>query len=234
MKYRVLILGDGKLATELHRQTDWNYISRKKDDINFFYPQTYENFIVSDEYDQILNCIGYTKTYENERQLNWNANYVGVINLVNMCNKYNKKIIHISTDYIYANTAENSSEDDIPVHFKSWYSYTKLLADGYVQAMARDYLLLRTTFKPRPFPWKTAWNDIVGNFDYVDVIAKLITKLIEKNSQGVYNVGTESKTYYDLAIQTVPDCVKDDTNAFNHPKNVTMNLSKLNNKLNEI
>ena len=230
----VLILGDGKLATELQRQTNWDAISRKKNDINFFYPQTYENFIVSNKYDQILNCIGYTKTYENERQLNWNANYVGVINLVNMCNKYNKKIIHISTDYIYANSGENSSEDDIPVHFKSWYSYTKLLADGYVQAMARDYLLLRTTFKPRPFPWKSAWSNIVGNFDYVDVIAKLIITLIEKNAEGIYNVGTEPKTYYDLAVQTVPDCIKDNTDAFDHPVNVTMNLIKLKNKLNEI
>ena len=33
MKY--LILGDGKLSTELRKQTNWDYISRKKQNFDF-------------------------------------------------------------------------------------------------------------------------------------------------------------------------------------------------------
>lgn len=229
MKY--LILGDGKLGTELRKQTGWGYISRKKDDFDFMNLNKYEHLLFN--YEQIINCIGYTKTYEVERRLNWGLNYVSVINLANFCNEHNRKLIHISTDYVYANSKENSSEDDVPVHFKSWYSYTKLLADGYIQAVSKNYLLIRTNFKARPFPWKNAWDNIIGNFDYIDVIAKLIIELIEKDANGVYNVGTDPKTYYDLAIQTVPDCIRHNGHEFNHPKNVTMNLTKMNDKLKE-
>ena len=227
-----LILGDGKLGTELHRQTGWDYISRKKDSIDFMDPETYRPFLEKN-YDQIINCIGYTKTYEKERNPNWDLNYLGVMYLTNMCNNYNKKLIHISTDYVYANSTIGHSEDDIPVHFESWYSYTKLLGDAYVQALATNYLLIRTNFKPRPFPWKKAWDDIQGNFDYVDIIAKLIIDLIKAKATGVYNVGTEPKTYYDLAKQTLSDCIKDN-DGLHHPKDVTMNLNKLHNVKNSI
>ena len=33
--------------------------------------------------------------------------------------------------------------------------------------------------------------DQMGNFDYVDVIAKLMIKLIEKNEVGVFNIAGE-------------------------------------------
>jgi len=222
MKY--LILGDGKLGTELQKQTKWDYISRKKDGIDFTKEETYKNKL--EGYDVVINCIGYTKTYENEQKLNWELNVKGVITLVNICNYMNIKLVHISTDYVYANSIENASEEDVPSNFNTWYSYTKLLGDGYIQAISNNYLLLRTNFKPKPFPWKTAWDNIKGNFDYIDVISKLIIKLIENNAIGIYNVGTKTKTYYELAKQTLPECIKNN-NGFNHPTNVTMNLTKL-------
>ena len=226
-----LILGDGKLATELVKQTGWDYISRKKDNFDFTDINSYKHMLLS--YDIIINCIGQTQTYSTERQLNWDINYVGVIHLVNYCNEKSIKLIHISTDYIYANAKNNHSETDIPVHFESWYTYTKLLADGYVQAISKNYLLIRTNFKPRPFPWEHAWDNIRGNFDYVDVISNLIIKLINKGADGVYNVGTLSKTgaknksYYELALETNPLIQKDNTQKWDHPHDVTMKLDKL-------
>ena len=100
-----LILGDGKLATELVKQTGWDYISRKKDNFDFTDINSYKHMLLS--YDIIINCIGQTQTYSTERQLNWDINYVGVIHLVNYCNEKSIKLIHISTDYIYANAKNN-------------------------------------------------------------------------------------------------------------------------------
>jgi dTDP-4-dehydrorhamnose reductase len=222
---KTLVLGDGRLATEICKQTSWDYISRKKNGFDFTSIDTYKHLL--EGYNQIVNCIAYTKTYEAERKLNWDINFLGVIQLTDYCKKTGKKLVHISTDYVYANSVNVASEDDVPASFNTWYSYTKLLGDGYVQAILDDYLLIRTTFKPRPFPWKKAWNSIVGNFDYIDVITKLVIEVIEKNAVGVYNVGTEPKTYHDLAIQTVPDCVADSDMFIHHPSDVTMNLKKM-------
>jgi hypothetical protein len=149
-------------------------------------------------------------------------------NLIEFCNTNQIKLIHISSDYVYTFSIENASEEDVPVHCRNWYGYTKLLGDGLVQLISNDYLLIRCTHKPKPFPYEKAWIDQVGNFDYVDKIGQIIIQLIYERKNGVYNVGTETKSMFDLAQQTKnvipissPDYV---------PKNTTMNIMKLENK----
>jgi len=76
--------------------------------------------------------------------------------LVDLCNQYNKKLVHISTDYLYTFSKDNATENDVPVHCRNWYGYTKLLADGYVQLKADNFLLIRSTHKAEPFTFDTA------------------------------------------------------------------------------
>ncbi|MFA5154035.1 MAG: sugar nucleotide-binding protein [Clostridia bacterium] len=221
-------MGDGLLGTEIRKQTGWDYISRKKDDINFLQPNTYSNYLT--KYDVVINCIGYTNTSDNNRKKHWDINYIGVIKLVNECVKYHKKLVHISTNYVYHGSNPNALETDVPVHLNNWYTYTKLLADGYVQSMGGDYLIFRTSFKPKPFPWKEGWSDTYTNADYVDVIADLMVKLISMNASGVYNVGSDAKTFFELAKQTRKNVIPIlDEHSFGRPHNVTMNLEKLKN-----
>ena len=91
-----LILGDGLLGTELAKQTGWDFISRKKDGIDFTDFTSYREYIK--DYDEIINCIAYTNTYDTEKDTHWNVNYKSVADLVTLCNILDKKLIHISTD----------------------------------------------------------------------------------------------------------------------------------------
>ena len=62
-----------------------------------------------------------------------------VAELVDYCNNHNKKIIHISTDYIYANSFQNADEEiTVPAQIETWYGYTKLLGDAYVQLKSKN------------------------------------------------------------------------------------------------
>ena len=63
------------------------------------------------------------------------------------------------------------TENDIPIHSDNWYSYTKLLADAYIELRSKNYLICRETHKPKPFPYESAWVDQIGNFDYIDKIS---------------------------------------------------------------
>ena len=139
-------------------------------------------------------------------------------------------MVHKSSDYIYSGSKTLASEDDVPVHCRNWYGYTKLLADGHIQLKSKNYLLLRGTHKKEPFIHRHAWTNQKGNFDYVSVIAKLYIQLIEEGVTGIYNVGTEVKTMYDLAKRTKTD-VKPTAGLVNEstPKNLTMNLKKMEN-----
>jgi dTDP-4-dehydrorhamnose reductase len=200
---KILVLGDGLLGSELIKQMGWEFLSPQKDGIDVindfcgFVSKVYEIMPTV-----IINCIGYTKTYETQRQHHWDLNYKFVVDLVDMCNDFGIKLVHVSTDYIYANSKNKKSEEDIPVHQETWYSYTKLISDAYVQVRSKDYLMFRCSFKPKPFPYEKAFVNIMGNFDYVDVLAKQMIGLIIEERTGVWNIGTEFKSVYELAIQT--------------------------------
>ena len=218
---KVLVLGDGLLGSEIVKQTNWDYISRKKDGFDIT-----KNDFNFDGYDVIINCIAFTNTYSNDKESNWNINYKAVADLVDYCNNFNIKLIHISTDYVYTNSNAEVSENDIPVHGNNWYSYTKLLADAYVELKSNNYLICKGTHKPNPFPYEKAWVDQWGNFDYVDVISSLIINLVMSNNFGIFNIGTEFKSMFDLAKQTNKN-VKPSEKPDHVPNDTSMDISKL-------
>ena len=166
---------------------------------------------------------------------NYTSDYQNDINLVDYLNTppgTSVKLVHFSTDYVYANSKQNASEKDVPVHDANWYTYTKVVSEPYIELRLDKYLILRATHKPRPFIFDKALISQVGNFDYVTEISKLSAELIKNKKTGVYNVGTPTKTMFDLAKRTKQD-VKQILSPPEAPKNVTMSLRKLNDALKE-
>lgn len=205
----VAILGDGLLGSQLESITNWDVISRKRDNFDLtdsstfnLLLETFDGMLQKPKYSTVVNCIANTDTYSTDRQSHWEVNYKGVAELVEFCNKWNIKLVHISSDYVYANSTGIPSEESVPVHQETFYAYTKLLADGYIELRSNDYLVIRTTHKPTPFPYSTAWIDQIGNFDYVDNIAPLIVEVVNRDVRGTLNLGTSTKSMYNLALQT--------------------------------
>lgn len=225
---KVVVLGDGLLGSEIVSQTNWNCISRKKDNVDAKDFKSWSNKL--EDYDTIVNCIAFTKTYDNNKVDNWNLNIIFVDELVEYCNQNNKKLIHISTDYLYTGSVPNATEDDVPIPINTWYGYSKLVGDALVQLRSKDYLICRLSHKPNPFPYESAWSDIHTNCDSVDVISNLVIRLIEKESTGVFNVGTEVKSIYEVAKRS-NELVKPINKPSHVPNDISMNINKLNNKL---
>lgn len=223
-----LVLGDGLLGSEIINQTKWNFISRKNNSIDAKDFKDWSNLL--DEFDTIINCIAFTKTYENNKKDNWNLNIVFVNELIDYCNQNNKKLVHISTDYVYAGSVPNATEEDVPIPVNTWYGYSKLVGDAIVQLRSSDYLICRLSHKPNPFPYETAWSDIHTNCDSVDIISNLVINLIEKKCIGVYNVGTEVKSIYDIAKKSNKNIKSINKPAW-VPNDISMNIEKLTNKL---
>jgi len=221
-----LVLGYGLLGNEIVKQTNWDYISREKDNFDFRFLESYYKLLY--DYDTIINCVGNTDTYCEDKSQMIFTNYYSVCILADYCNLTGKKLIHISSDYVYSNSVEFAKETDIPIHNNTWYSYSKLLADEYIEFKSKEFLIVRTSFKPKPFPYERAITCQYGNFDYVDVIAELIIKLIKDKANGIFNVGTEPKTIFELARQTNKNVIPCDSPVnINMPTNITMDLSKM-------
>ena len=225
---KALVLGKGKLGSEIVKQTGWDYLSRAEHEITIDNFDTWKSRM--SEYDVIVNCIANTDTYSDDKEKHWKANYELVTFLAEFCDENNKKLVHISTDYLYQNSIEDAEETNECEFEHTWYMFTKLLADEYLKEHAKNYLICRLSHKPYPFPYESAWVDVVTNADYTPVITDLVIKLIEGGAEGLYNVGTERKTIYELAQRTNKNVLK--SIAPPHiPKNVTMNISKMENFL---
>ena len=215
-----LILGNGLLGTELAHQTGWDCCTRDKDGFDILQPADFERYLW--DHDTIINCIGFTKDHANKPK-NLSVNFEGVIYLADYCRETGKRLVQISTDIVYCYSPSQASEEDVPVHAGNWYAFSKVLADGYIQTMCDNYLIIRTAFKPRPFPYPVAF-DKCGNFDYVDTIAGLIIELVKARADGIVNVGTHFKTMLTHAKETKPDIQLDKR----YPLvDVSMNLSKM-------
>jgi dTDP-4-dehydrorhamnose reductase len=235
VKSKVIVLGDGLLGSELVKQTGWECVSRKKNkkDLYSLLP-----IVLFSEADIIVNCIANTNTYSTDKESMMDVNYrfvvqlVDELNLMSLSRKTKKKLVQISTDYVYSNSIPNAEETDVPVHNATWYSYSKLLADGYVENFSDNYLICRMTHKPKPFPYENAWKNQIGNFDYVDEQVKRLIKLIEANVNGIVNVGGDTLSMYELAKKTKKDVQPNDCD-FPVPNKLTMKTTKMKELLNE-
>jgi len=225
---KVVILGDGILGKELHNQTGWDYISRRKDGFNALNPNF--DFLIEQEhgtifypkYNTIINCIANTDSYSDNQQSHWDINYKFIILLSDFCSKWGIKLIHISTEFVYANNNSSPTEMDIPIPDNTWYAKTKLLADYYISTMNKNYLICRELHKPNDFAPENVW-DVKTTGDKVNKIAKIIIKLINKKATGIFNVGTSEKSLLDISP---------DSKLIPPPKHVPvdtrMDISKLN------
>jgi len=231
---KVLILGDGILGKELHLQTGWEYISRKKDNFDITDISTFNKILRVEHgviqycpYDVIVNAIAYTDSYSQDNTLHYAINYKGVAELVQFCNRWKTKLVHISTEFVYANNPYPPTEEDVPQPDNNWYAYTKLLADEHVKMFSNNYLICRELHKPNDFSPAYVW-DVKTNGDKVKNIAPLIIKLINKNATGIFNVGNCEKSLKELSP---------DSQIILPPKHVPydtrMNLNKLNTFLDE-
>jgi dTDP-4-dehydrorhamnose reductase len=225
---KVLVLGDGLLGSEIVKQTGWDYISRKKNGFDITNPTTFTDYLYINGCDTIINCIGNTDTYSTDRELIKQTNYYGILDLADFCMKYRIKLVQISSDYVYAESNSFASELDLPLISPNWYTYYKVLTDEILWDRYFNVLICRCSFKPNPFPYDKAWDDVIGNFDSVDVIAGLIIKLINRGACGIFNVGTETKSVYDLAKRTNPN-VQPIKSPIHVPKDITMDVSRMTN-----
>ncbi len=228
---KVIVLGKGKLGGEIVKQTGWDYLCRAEHEITIDNFDEWKNKM--DGYDVVVNCIANTDTYSDDKEKHWKANYELVTFLAEYCDDNAKKLVHISTDYLYQNSVDDAKEEDEPLFEHTWYMFTKLLADEYLKQHAKNYLICRLSHKPYPFPYDSAWVDVITNADYTPVISGLVIELIKNGAEGLYNVGTERKTIYELAQRTNKN-VKKIVSPPHVPKNISMNVSKMDKFLKQV
>lgn len=175
--------GSGLLGTEFKKYLTLDTPSREELDIT--------KEVKPKKYDLIIHSAAYTNVDRAEVEIE-KCFEINILGTANMLKAYpDTPFVYISSEFVTR-----------PVNT---YSYSKLAGEVLVRGMSKHYLILRTLFKPTPWPWGVAWVDQFTQGDYVDVIAKLILEYIDKwdlKTSVATFIGTGRKSMYDLALKT--------------------------------
>ncbi|MFZ1321804.1 MAG: SDR family oxidoreductase [Ignavibacteria bacterium] len=173
------------------------------------------------EPDIIINCAAFTNVdkCETERELSWKINVDGVKNLIIAAKKYDAKIIHFSTDYVFDGKNGPYTEVSKP-NPVSFYGREKLASENALITSDINFAIIRTLVlygignkvKPNFALWMieelrnnrpvNIVTDQISNMTMIDDLAYGAMKIAEKDVTGIYNIsGPDILSRYDFALK---------------------------------
>lgn len=193
---KILITGGtGRLAAELKKHLEGDYVGIENWDFIYEVPKG--------EYDLVLHMGAYTDVAkaEKEQEKCMLTNVMGTFNIVQAYK--DTPIIYISTEWAHK-----------PLGV---YALSKQLGEEIVKTNSA-YLILRTLFKPNPWPFEFAYGDQMTQGDYVDVVAEILAntaKTWDRKTSETKFLGTNRKTILELARRTKPDVKENSVDDWN-------------------
>ncbi len=174
--------------------------------------ETIESEIISSPAQTLIHLAAFTdvnaawKEKGNKKGLCYKINVLGTKNIANLCQKNNKFLIHISTDFVFDGEKEGEyTEEDIPGPIE-WYGKTKYLAEKEVEKSGSKYCIIRIAFPFRAnFPNKLdlvrkiigglknstlypQFTDQIITPTFIDDIALGIKVIMERKEPGVFHL----------------------------------------------
>ncbi|MHA2217305.1 MAG: SDR family oxidoreductase [Candidatus Hodarchaeales archaeon] len=206
----VLTGGNGTLGREIMKIAKSYDISIKNptsDECNIMSREDLKNHITED-IDAVIHAAALTdvRGLEANPIPSWDVNVVGTINVLKRCAEINKKMIFISTDYVFDGEKGRYKTTD-PINPLSKYAKSKAAAELIVRTYDNS-LVIRTSFFGYNFPYKKAFTDQWSSKDYVDVIAPMIIEQILKDKKGIAHIGSNRRSLYEIAKTRRPEVEK--------------------------
>ncbi len=169
----------------------------------------------------IINAAAYTDVdgCEIHRSKAWATNVGGVKNLVEVCQKHQIKLVHLSTDYIFDGEKGPYSEED-PPHPINFYGQTKLEGENVIKEGGIDFLIVRTNVlygvgkkvKKNFLLWLLEKlsagekvkivSDQFNNPTLADNLSACMLEMAQKGISGIFHIGgTDYLSRYDFALK---------------------------------
>lgn len=193
MKKFLIIAAHSRLAQAFHSLYQ-SSIAIPKTECDITNKQSLEETFKKYPCDYVLNCAALTDIeYCEKNPTNClDVNTIGVSHLNDLCQKFNKKLIHISSDYA--------------VHPINIYGYSKYLSE---QIISSEMLIIRTNFydKQTYVVKKLLSNEKVSVYTNQQCNPISLNRLVEeieknKDKTGLLNIFTDKKISWQQFAQT--------------------------------
>jgi dTDP-4-dehydrorhamnose reductase len=177
------------------------------------------NYFKTEKIDYCINCAAYTAVdkAEDDKANAYAVNVDGAMILAKSCAKYDAKLIHISTDFVFDGLQSTPYGELDKTNPLSVYGDTKLQGERALQAHLKSYFIIRTSWLYSEYGHnfvktmlrlgceKDTLNvvyDQIGTPTYARDLAKVLLGIITENSTayGIYHYSNEGvASWYDFA-----------------------------------
>ncbi len=193
-------------------------------------PETVEEFFKKSRFETVILFSAFTDVDAaesqrgNENGICWKINVEGASNVSDASSRYKKKLILISTDFVFDGESGPYSEEDEPAknpNMVSWYGLTKLESERSA-AKAPGSIILRIAY---PYRAKfAAKDDMIKRIlkaykenslypmfsdqqitpTFIDDVAPVVNILVEKDLSGIFHLASpELASPYQIAKETI-------------------------------
>lgn len=132
----------------------------------------------------------------NKNGLAYKINVLGTKNIITACQQFNKRLIYISTDYVFDGRQSTPyTEEDQPNPIE-WYGQTKFLGEQAVQKSNLTAIIARIAF-----PYRAHYSA------KPDLLAKIIKGLNEKNLSPQFSDTKITPTFIDNIAYALDDLI---------------------------
>lgn len=213
----ILVTGaNGQLGNEMRivaKNSADNYIFTDVAELDITNAAAVEKMVKDNDVNVIVNCAAYTNVdkAEDDREFAEILNAKAAENLAVAIKKNNGLLVHVSTDYVFGGTKNNTPcKEDEPANPTGVYGVTKLHGEQAIMATGCHYIIIRTAWLYSEFGknfLKTMLNltatkpqlkvvfDQVGSPTYAYDLALAIFDIVEnrkyKGNDGVYHYSNE-------------------------------------------
>ncbi|MCK3683313.1 dTDP-4-dehydrorhamnose reductase [Maribellus sp. YY47] len=227
---RIVVTGAyGQLGSEIKTLSTeypgWDFLFTDVDSLDITNENAVDQFIADKNIDFVINCAAYTAVdkAESDRETARKVNALAPEILAKVTQKYGARLIHVSTDYVFAGDACEPYTETDEVNPLGVYGQTKLDGENKIQAQNPESIIIRTAWL-----YSVYGNNFVKTmlrigrergelgvvFDQVgsptnaaDLAAAIleIIRLSEKDSKGfvpgIYHFSNEGvASWYDFAV----------------------------------
>lgn len=149
----VLVTGsNGQLGKELQalqqQYVQFRFVFASREDLKLHHFGLVENFFVGLNPDYCINCAAYTAVdkAESEPDVAMLVNGEAVGHLAAVCKKFNTKLIHISTDYVFDGESATPHREEDATGPINVYGRSKLLGEQLCTKENPDAIIIRTAW----------------------------------------------------------------------------------------
>lgn len=191
------------------------------DELDITNLEAVRSFIKDFKADVVINCAAYTNVDGCETNMDdaFKVNALGARNLAIASEEVAAKLVHVSTDYVFAGIGTVPFKEFDETKPVSAYGTTKLLGENYVREFSSKYYIVRTAwlygYTGNNFVYTMiklaknndsikVVNDQRGNPTNANDLAYHILKLIQTDEYGIYHCTGEGEcTWYDFAKKII-------------------------------